>query len=196
MMLKFIAFLAFFIAVANAYQMNLKMSSNDFTKKFTKAFGIIGMGASILGSSAVLSPSPAFADGASSISTVYRGRNYYGPKILKLEEAVNKGDFSAFEDKKVASTFKLFISETTSRNTLRDQEVRGAENRLQDTIFEAAKTKDASKLKTAYAEFIKVADLKSDYKLSEKGASDSSGFAPTYGTERGYNAIGIYDKKK
>lgn len=198
MMYKIFALFALLVAFSSAYQtqLTMKMSTNSFSKQFTKAFGIIGMGASILGTSAVMTPQPALADGASSISTVYRARMFYGPKILKLEDAATRGDFSSFDDRKVASTFKLFISETTSRNTLKDQEVRSAETRLQNDIFDAVKAKDANKLKNAFSEFVNVASLKSDYKPTEKGASDSSGFSATYGTERGYNATGIYDKKK
>lgn len=89
MMFEFITFLTLFIAVANAYQMSRKMSPMTLQRNSRKLLEL-SVCPSILGSSVVLSPRPAFADGTSSISTIYRGRNYYGPTILKLEEAVKK----------------------------------------------------------------------------------------------------------
>ena len=60
------------------------------------------------------------------------------------------------------------------------------ENKLEADILGAAKAKDAGKLRSAYDEFIKVADLKPVFQPGELGQTDSSGYSPTWGTSRQY----------
>jgi Photosystem II Psb31 protein len=64
------------------------------------------------------------------------------------------------------------------------KERKAVETKLESDIFAAVKAKDSSKLKASYEEFIKVADLKSEYKPGELGQTDSSGYSPTWGTDK------------
>lgn len=59
--------------------------------KLSKAIGAAAL------SFAVAGPMAVHADGASSISKVYRTRVGYGNKILGLEEAAKTGKFDAFD---------------------------------------------------------------------------------------------------
>lgn len=119
-------------------------------------------------------------------STVYRARNSYGARIVDLQDAADKANFAAFEDKKALNAFDLFISGANALNSAKDKENKKAELNLQKELYAAVKAKDASKLRAAYNNFIKVADLKSEFQLGERGQTDSSGFSPTYGTSRQY----------
>jgi hypothetical protein len=178
-MFKLFVVLAIF-AVAAAYNAgNMRMSMGS---KFSKAMGIASLAITLAGP--VNMPQVANADGAVSVSTVYRARNLYGGRITDLKEAVSKGDFAAFEDKKVINSFDLFISRSNALNSQTDKDRKAAEKNILANIYSAVKARDSSKLKSSYDDFVKVADLKSDYKPGEKGQSDSSGYAPTYGTAR------------
>lgn len=86
--------------------------------------------------------------------------------------------------KKTVAIFDLFISGTNSRGSALDKANKAAETKIEADIFAAVKAKDAGKLKAAYDEFIKAADLKSEYKPTELGQTDSSGYSPTWGTEK------------
>lgn len=129
---------------------------------------------------------PVLADGATSISNEFRARNSYGARIVDLGKAVESGNFAAFEDKKIVNGFDLFISTSNSRKNTLTKERKAAEKKIEIDIYAAVKAKDAGKLKAAYKQFIDVADLKSDYKPGELGQTDSSGYAPTWGTDRQY----------
>lgn len=148
-----------------------------------KAFGVAAMGFALAGPAM---PQPAVADGAISKSTVYRGRNKYGPKILSLQDAVNKGDFAAFEDKKVVNAFDLFISSSNALPSKISKDTKKTEIAIQTSIYEAVKAKDSAKLKSSFSDFVKLADLVSDYKPGELGQTDSSGNSPTWGTPGQY----------
>lgn len=139
------------------------------------------LGASIIGLGLSM---PVLADGAVSASTIFRARNSYGARIVQLQKAADTGNFAAFEDKKAINGFDLFISSSNSQKSAIAKERKAAELKLEADIYTAVKAKDASKLKNAYNEFIKVADLKSDYKNDELGQTDSSGYSPTWGTDR------------
>jgi len=127
---------------------------------------------------------PAHADGAVSRSTVYRARNNYGAKIYALSDAAAKGDLAAFDDKKTKNAFELFISSANALNSASDKANKKAELALYADIQAAVASNDKSKLASSFAEFIKVADLKPVYKANEPGQTDSSGYSPTWGTER------------
>ena len=157
------------------------MSFSDIQSKFGKALGVAAMGIALAGPIV-----PANADGAVSQSTVYRGRTKYGAKILDLGAAVSKGDFAAFEDKKTLNAFDLFISSSNALGGKISKERKAAETAIEANIYSAVKAKDASKLASAYSEFVKVADLKSDFKPGDLGQTDSSGYSPTWGTSRQY----------
>jgi len=140
--------------------------------------------AAVAASLFALPVAPVFADGAVSKSTVFRARNNYGAKIAALGDAAAKGNFAAFSDKKAQNAFDLFISASNAQNGVKQKETKKAEKEIQAKINEAVKSKNAGALKSAFDEFIKVADLKSDYKPGEAGQTDSSGYSPTWGTER------------
>lgn len=129
---------------------------------------------------------PVIADGAVSKSTVFRARNNQGAKIMALEKAVANGDFAAFEDKKIKNAFDLFISGSNALNSATMKANKKAELQIKADIYAAVDSKNAGALKSAYSEFIKIADLKSEYKPNELGQTDSSGFSPTWGTDRQY----------
>jgi hypothetical protein len=137
------------------------------------------MGAALAGP---MAPLPANADGASSISTIYRARTKYGPTILGLTEAAKKGDFAKFEEKKTLNAFDLFISSSNALKSTISKERQATEKALEADIYSAVKSKDASKLSAALSKFIEVADLKPEFKPNELGQTDSSGYSPTWGT--------------
>jgi len=129
-----------------------------FSLKLNKIAGAVA------GFGVALAPlAPAFADGAVSASTIFRARNTYGAKIQDLAPAVEKGDFAAFDNKKVLNAFDLFISGTNKRVT--DKPTLKKEKEIEEAIFKAVKAKDSAGLKKAYAEFINFADLTKEYKV-------------------------------
>lgn len=181
MFAKFVIALALLVAVAAyAPRAQVKMAMPNFSK----ALSIAAVGIALAGPAMPIMP--AMADGAVSKSTVYRARTNQGTKILDLEEAVNKGNFDAFANKKTVNTFDLFISGSNALNGKIDKERAAAEKKILATIYSAVESKDANKLRSAYADFIKVANLKPDFKPEERGQTDSSGYAPTWGTKRQY----------
>ena len=159
----------------------MSMSTDGFQAKATRAIGVAAIGLSLAGV-----PLPAMADGAVSASTVYRARNSYGARIVNLGEAANNGDFAAFAEKRAVNGFDLFISASNAQNGIKQKEMKKAELALEAQIYTAVKEKNAANLKKSYNDFIKVANLKSDYKPGELGQTDGSGYSPTWGTDRQY----------
>jgi hypothetical protein len=86
---------ALVVACASAY-MAPQMSLGA---KFGKFVGAAAL------SFAVTAPMVANADGANSISSVYRARVGYGNRILGLEEAAKSGNFDAFDCKALCSNY-------------------------------------------------------------------------------------------
>jgi hypothetical protein len=82
------------------------------------------------------------------------------------------------------NAFDLFISSSNALNGKADKERKAAEKNIQASIYSAVKAKDASKLQAAFGDFVKVADLKSEFKAGDLGQTDSSGYSPTWGTSR------------
>jgi hypothetical protein len=162
------------------HQLQMKIA-DDMTSQMKKALGVATLGFALAGPSI---PS-AHADGAVSKSTVYRTRNNYGAKIMGLEKRVAQGDTSVF-DKKVSNWFDLFISGANSLPGETNKIAKQKETALKADMFSAAAAGDSGKMKAAYIEFIKVADLKSEYKPGELGQTDSTGYSPTWGTDRQY----------
>lgn len=149
---------AFAPARMGARRVQMEMSAESLQAKISRALGVAAMGVALAGP--VLGPIPsANADGAVSSSTVYRTRLNYGTKILNLTPAVQNSDFAAFEDKKILNAFDLFISGSTAKKGIADKERRIAEKAIQANIYAAVKSKDSSKLKSSFTEFIKIADL-------------------------------------
>lgn len=147
-----------------------------------KAISFAVIGAGLTGP--ILRPLVANADGAVSASTVFRARNFYGNKIKDLSDDASKGNFAAFENKKTLNAFDLFISESNAQRSAIAKERKKAELALQAKIYDAVKNKDRAQLAANYNQFIKVADLTSEFKLTDAGQTDSSGYSPTYGTPR------------
>jgi len=183
-----LAVLAISMAFAPSARTIMKTSSLQMSSaqsQISKAFGIAAMGIALAGPITIM-PNSASADGAVSASTVYRSRNNYGAKIMALKGAADSGDFSKFEEKKIVNAFDLFISGSNALKSTAMKETKKVELVLEAKIFNAVKAKDAATLKSTFAEFIKVADLKSDYKPGELGQTDGSGNSPTWGTDRQY----------
>ena len=164
------------VAVASAF------GPAKFTAQVKKAVGIASLGFALSGPAVM----PVVADGAVSASTVFRARTTYGAKIVDLAAAADSGKFDAFDNKKVNAYFDLFISGSNSLNSPAMKEAKKNELKIKSDIYAAVASKNAGALKSAYSEFIKVADLKSDYKPGELGQTDSSGYSPTWGTPRQY----------
>ena len=162
----------------------MRMSFDTIQSKFGKAVSIASMGFLLAGP--VIPTEIVHADGAVSASTVYRARIGYGNKIKDLAPAAEKGDFAAFAEKKVLNAFDLFISSSNALKNPATKAKKVAEKAIEAQIYSAVKAKDAAALKSAYNEFIKVADLSSEYKPNELGQTDSSGYSPTYGTKNEY----------
>jgi hypothetical protein len=129
--------------------------SMNMQSKISKALGVAAMGVALAGPIEF-----ANADGAVSKSTVYRSRVKYGARIVDFGAAVEKGDFSALDSSKTVNAFDLFISGSNALGSTADKERASKEKAIEATILSAIKAKDAGKLKSAYAEFVKVADLK------------------------------------
>lgn len=162
----------------------MKMSFNEIQSKIGRVVGIAAMGFALAGP--MIPTEQANADGAVSASTVFRARNNYGRRIKDLAPAAEKGDFATFASKKSINAFDLFISSTNAIKNPTTKARLAAEKEVENKIYSAVKAKDAAALKSAYAEFIKVADLTSDYKEGELGQTDSSGYSPTWGTPSQY----------
>mmetsp|Transcript_19767 Transcript_19767/g.19878 ORF Transcript_19767/g.19878 Transcript_19767/m.19878 type:complete len:193 (+) Transcript_19767:89-667(+) len=157
----------------------MAMSAESIQTKISKAVAVATIGA------ALFAPiSPVIADGATSASSVYRTRVLYGQRILDLEKAANSGDFGAFADKKAVNGFGLFISGTNPTPGKASKEKKAAEQKIVDEIYKAVESKDASKLKSAYSEFVNFAALKSPFGPNDIGQTDSSGYSPTWGTPK------------
>ena len=162
----------------------MKMSLNDIQSKIGRAVGIAAMGFALAGP--MMPMENANADGAVSKSNVFRSRNSYGRRIKDLAAAAEKGDFETFALKKSINAFDLFISGSNAIKSPTSKALAAAEKVVENKIYAAVKAKDAKALKAAYAEFITVADLTSDYKEGELGQTDSSGYSPTWGTPSQY----------
>jgi hypothetical protein len=132
-------------------------------------------------------PKPAVADGAVSQSSVFRARTACGFKIVDLQKSAQNQRWEMF-DKKAQTYFDLFIkgANALKKSSPLGQEIIAKETALKKDIFDAVDERNAKKLQAALAEFIKVADLKSEYKPGELGQTDSSGYAPVWGTDRQY----------
>ena len=105
-----------------------------------------------------------------------------------MKKDVESGNFAVLSDKSVSNWFDLFISGANRGNNPAVKEVRAKETELASAFKAAVAAGDASKAKSAYSDFIKLADLQPEYKPNELGQSDSAGagFSPTWGTERQY----------
>lgn len=178
--MRFIVIVAVILSAVQAFSPSRTMGAKrmEMSMDVRKFIGAAGLAFSLA--------APALADGARSVSTDFRARNYYGARIVDLGKAAEAGNFEAFTDKKAINGFDLFISSSNARKSAISKEREAAEKKIEADIYSAVKAKDAGKLKAAYRQFIDVADLKSEYKAGELGQSDSSGYSPTWGTERQY----------
>ena len=106
---------------------------------------------------ALLGAQPAFADGAVSAATVQRAKGIYGSRIAALKSAVDSGDFEAVLDEKNA--FVLFNSGAYATKGPLQKEQQAVSKAATDDIFAAVESKDKGALKTAYAAFMKNANI-------------------------------------
>jgi len=144
-------------------------SSSPATTKLQGRRQMMEQAAGVLGA-ALIAPKPAFADGAVSPATVQRARGIYGGRIAALKSAVDKGDFAAVADE--YNAFVLFNSGESShqRKTLMSfshagayaltkKDAKAASVAATKEIFAAIDSKNKDALKTAYTNFMKVADI-------------------------------------
>jgi len=106
---------------------------------------------------AVVMPQVAMADGAVSVATIQRARGIYGGRIAGLKDAVSKGDFAAVESEKNA--FILFNSGAYRTNSPKAKAEKAATVAAYQDVLAAVSAKDAGKLKTSYAAYVKAADI-------------------------------------
>jgi len=106
---------------------------------------------------AVVMPQVAMADGAVSTATIQRARGIYGGRIARLKDAVSKGDFAAVESEKNA--FILFNSGAYRTNSPKAKAEKAATVAAYEDVLAAVSAKDAGKLKTSYAAYVKAADI-------------------------------------
>ena len=136
-------------------RVEMSLNANQIQAKIGKALGIAAMGIALVGPM-----EPANADGAVSVSTVFRARTKYGAKIMDIAPLVDKADFAALGDKKILNAFDLFISGSNAQKSVTAKESAKKEKAIEAAFFTAVKAKDSGKMKSAYADFINVADLK------------------------------------
>jgi hypothetical protein len=184
-MFRIVCLIAVLACVTAFKPMQMTMGVNNFQKQISKALGVGAMAVALSGP---MIPQPVQADGANSVSNVYRARNSYGRKIYNLKKDVESGNFAVLGDKSVSNWFDLFISGANRGNNIAVKELRAKETELASTFKAAVAAGDASKAKSAYSDFIKLADLQPEFKANELGQSDSAGagFSPTWGTDRQY----------
>jgi len=106
---------------------------------------------------AVVMPQVAMADGAVSTATIQRARGIYGGRIARLKDAVSKGDFAAVESEKNA--FILFNSGAYRTKSPKAKAEKAAAEAAYADILAAVSAKDAGKLKSSYAAYVKAADI-------------------------------------
>ena len=89
-------------------------------------------------------------------------------------------------EKSVSNAFDLFISGANRGSNPKVKETKKKETQLAADFKAAVAAGDSAKAKSAYSEFVKIADLKPEYKPDELGQTDSAGngFSPTWGTEK------------
>ncbi|KAJ8604357.1 hypothetical protein CTAYLR_002546 [Chrysophaeum taylorii] len=116
---------------------------------FEQAAGVLG--------ASLIAPKPALADGAVSQATVARSKGIYGARIAALKGAVDKGDFDAVVDEKLA--FELFNSGAYMLKSPTSKEKKAASVAATNEILAACEAKDKSKLKSAYDAFMKNAAI-------------------------------------
>jgi len=138
-------------------------SRREMLVKTAGAFGVAFSGAGA-----------AFADGAVSAATIQRARGIYGARILDLKSAVAAGDFGAVDAEKNA--FILFNSGVYVKP--KDKAAKAAAVGATDKIFAAVAAKDKSGLQSAYAEFMKSADIQDVY--DEKTSAYTQGYSTEY----------------
>eukprot|EP00635_Sarcinochrysidales_sp_CCMP3193_P008038 CAMPEP_0118897082 /NCGR_PEP_ID=MMETSP1166-20130328/4637_1 /TAXON_ID=1104430 /ORGANISM="Chrysoreinhardia sp, Strain CCMP3193" /LENGTH=229 /DNA_ID=CAMNT_0006836149 /DNA_START=47 /DNA_END=734 /DNA_ORIENTATION=+ len=128
-------------------------SSSPATTKLQGRRQMMEQAAGVLGA-ALIAPKPAFADGAVSPATVQRARGIYGGRIAALKSAVDKGDFAA-----VADEYNAFVLFNSGAYALTKKDAKAASVAATKEIFAAIDSKNKDALKTAYTNFMKVADI-------------------------------------
>jgi len=125
---------------------------------------------------AVVMPQVAVADGAVSVNTIQRSRGIYGGRVAALKDAVAKGDFAAVENEKNA--FILFNSGAYRLNSPAAKAQKAVTVAAYEDVFAAVAAKDAGKLKTSYAAYVKAADI--DINPKPVDVNTGQGFSNDY----------------
>jgi hypothetical protein len=125
---------------------------------------------------AVVMPQVAMADGAVSAATIQRARGIYGGRIAGLKDAVSKGDFAAIENEKNA--FVLFNSGAYRSKGEKAKAEKAAAVAAYEDVLAAVNAKDAGKLKSSYAAYVKAANI--DINPKKVDVSSGQGFGNDY----------------
>ena len=120
-------------------------------------------------------PNAASADGAVSAATVARSRGIYGGRIAELKDAVAKGDFEAVLAEKNA--FDLFNSGAYAQKSAITKAQKAIAVTETKNIMEAIATKNPNQLKTAYAAYMKNANIDAS---AVNSIMDGQGYSTEY----------------
>jgi len=137
------------------------------------------MGAVAAAGVVVAMPSVASADGAISTATRQRSKFLYGSRITALQEAVDKGDFSAVASEKNAFILYNSGAYPAKKEKAQKNDAVAATN----TIFAAIRTKDKAALKTSFKSYLSVTKM-SDYQAELDGSQGQG-----YSTDSDYRKL-------
>jgi hypothetical protein len=139
---------------------------------------------------AVVMPQVAMADGAVSAATIQRARGIYGGRIAGLKDAVSKGDFAAVESEKNA--FVLFNSGAYRSKGEKAKAEKAAAVAAYEDVLAAVNAKDAGKLKSSYAAYVKAADI--DINPKKMDIMSGQGFGNDYDWKNRTNLGTVYQR--
>jgi len=136
---------------------------------------------------AVVMPQVAMAN--SNAPAIQRARGIYGGRIASLKDAVSKGDFAAVESEKNA--FILFNSGAYRTGEKAKAEKAAAVAAYED-VLAAVNAKDAGKLKSSYAAYVKAADI--DINPKKLDIMSGQGFGNDYDWKNRTNLGTVYQR--
>lgn len=144
----------------------------------TQSAGVLG--------AALLAPGSANADGAVSAATVARSRGIYGLRVAGLAGAVEAGDFKAVYAEKNA--FELFNSGAYTQKSAAAKAAKAVGKASYADIMAACKAGDKAGLKSAYATFMKNANIDAN---PIKNINDGQGYSSDYDWKRATAALAL-----
>jgi len=136
---------------------------------------------------AVVMPQVAMAN--SNAPAIQRARGIYGGRIASLKDAVSKGDFAAVESEKNA--FILFNSGAYRTGEKAKAEKAAAVAAYEDVVA-AVNAKDAGKLKSSYAAYVKAADI--DINPKKLDVMSGQGFGSDYDWKNRTDKGAVYQR--